>query len=296
MKLPNFLIVGAARSGTTSLYYYLQQHPHIGLPKLKEPKYFSSKFLKFPHKGIGDDKVDKYAIKTLDQYKKLFLNLDSYKRVGEASPDYLYYYEYTPLEIRKTLGDIPIIILLRDPTLRAFSAYCYLARDGREKLTFREALAAEEGRLNNNWDFIWGYKKAGLYYQQVKAYLDAFTNVRIILQEHLMNNTEKELKELYTFLGVDESFVANTAIKHNRSGRPSSRFARFILNRDSSISPYVRQFLKAHIPIIVLENISSRFLRRLDLSTDDEIYLRRYFQEDISKLERLIDRDLSHWK
>ena len=114
MVLPNFLIVGAAKAGTTALYYYLKQHKDIGFPKLKEPKYFSSSNLKFPHKWVGDSSVDKYAIRDWDKYIDLFINLKDYKRVGEASPDYLFYHNQTAPLIKEKLGDIPIIIICRN--------------------------------------------------------------------------------------------------------------------------------------------------------------------------------------
>ena len=137
--LPNFLIIGASKCVTTALYYYLKQHKDISFPTLKEPKYFSSIFQKFPHKGIGDESVDLYAIKSLKEYKKLFKKISNI-RVGEASPDTMYFYKDTIPKIKETLGDIPIIIMLREPVERAFSAYMYLRRDSREKLSFREAL------------------------------------------------------------------------------------------------------------------------------------------------------------
>ena len=151
--LPNFLIIGASKCGTTSLYYYLKQHPEISFSDLKEPKYFSSVNESFPHNGIGDKSVDKYAIKSLTEYKSLFADLHN-KRVGEASPDTLYFYDKTASLIKETLGDIPIIIMLRNPVKRAFSAFMYLKRDSREKLSFRDGLLAENRRLKDNWDFI----------------------------------------------------------------------------------------------------------------------------------------------
>ena len=141
--LPNFLIVGASKCGTTALYYYLKQHPEISFPDLKEPKYFSSINAKFPHEGIGDISVDKYAVRSFDEYSSLFSNIQNV-RVGEASPDTMYYYNKTVEEIKEKLGDIPIIIALRDPVRRGFSAYMYLKRDSREKLSFIDSLMEEE--------------------------------------------------------------------------------------------------------------------------------------------------------
>ncbi len=293
--LPNFLIVGSAKAGTTSLYYYLQQHPEISFPELKEPKYFSSLNLQFPHKGTGDSTVDKFAIKSFEEYKKLFNNLNT-KRIGEASPDYLYYYEKTPDEIYQKLGDIPIIIILRSPIKRAFSAYSYLTRDSRETLTFKEALEKEEYRQNNNYDFIWSYKRGGLYYEQVRAYKNRFTNVKVLLLEEFSKDPEKEMASIFEFLQVDTSFRVSTEVTHNVSGKPSNFIARFLLSRDNNVSQILRELLKKYVRREWLEKISSKFMIKEKILDTDANFLKDYYQEDIHKLEKLLDKDLSIWK
>ena len=113
MSLPNFVIAGAARCGTTSLYYYLKQHPDIGFPNKKEPKYFSSIGKIFPHNGPGDHTVDRMVIRDFEAYQRLFQGVSN-KRVGEASSDYLYHHCHSAAEMRSVLGDVPIILSLRN--------------------------------------------------------------------------------------------------------------------------------------------------------------------------------------
>lgn len=292
---PNFLIVGAAKAGTTALYYYLKQHCEIGFPELKEPKYFSSLNLSFPHKGPGDMSVDKYVIKKKRNYLNLFKNLNEFKRIGEASPDYLFYHKNTAPVIKEFLGDIPIVIVLRNPVKRAFSAYMYLKRDSRESLSFSDALDAEENRLANNWDFIWGYKKGGLYYEQVKTFINTFSNVKIIFQEDLKSNTNIILKEIYRFLDVDSEFQADVSIEHNPSGIPKNMFSKLILSRKNIFSSQFREFLKLVIPRKFLENIARRTLVKNKINIDDENLLKKYFREDIVNLEKLINKKISQW-
>ena len=293
--LPNFLIIGASKCGTTALYYYLKQHPEISFPELKEPKYFSSVGLKFPHKGIGDVSVDRYAVKNFENYQKLFTSIQNI-RVGEASPDTIYFYKETVKLIKEKLGDIPIIIMLREPIQRAFSAYMYLKRDSREQLTFRGGLDAEKQRISDNWDFIWAYKKCGLYSKQVKLFLDNFSNVKIILQEDLKNETEKILKETYSFLNVDDTFIADISIRHNESGIPNNFFSKFLLSRNNILSTVTRELMKKVIPRFLLEKVASKSLKKVIVSEEDVAYLKPYFYEDICNLEQLINRDLSDWK
>jgi len=155
IKLPNFLIVGAPKSGTTSLYYYLKEHPEIYMSKLKEPHFFSKECKNLPFRGPKDESLGstKYMNLTWEDYQNLFKGAITYKAVGEASADYLYYFKCSIKNIKKYLGNPKIIIILRNPIERAFSAYLHMLRDGREYLSFREALHMEEERKKNNWDF-----------------------------------------------------------------------------------------------------------------------------------------------
>tara|TARA_B100001758_G_scaffold105218_1_gene90113 strand:+ start:27977 stop:28861 length:885 start_codon:yes stop_codon:yes gene_type:complete len=293
--LPNFLIVGASKCGTTALYYYLKQHPEISFPDLKEPKYFSSINAKFPHEGIGDISVDKYAVRSFDEYSSLFSNIQNV-RVGEASPDTMYYYNKTVEEIKEKLGDIPIIIALRDPVRRAFSAYMYLKRDSREKLSFIDSLMEEEKRLSANWDFIWGYKSCGLYFDQVKKFKDNFTNVKIILQEELKNNTAAIIEEIYSFLNVDVNFKTDVSISHNISGIPNNLVSRFLLSRNNGLSTTIREIMKKLMPRNLLEKVTNRSLTKHKISAKEIEFLKPYFHDDICKLEKIIGKDLSSWK
>jgi len=124
-KLPNFLIVGAPKCGTTSLYYYLKQHPDIFMPTMKEPRFFLSETMNFPHQGIDDRRVDKMIIKNLDDYKKIYLEADQEKARGDASAGNLYFYKKVIPGIKAYLGDPKIIISLRNPLDRAFSNYTF---------------------------------------------------------------------------------------------------------------------------------------------------------------------------
>lgn len=293
--LPNFLIVGGARCGTTALYHFLKQHPKISFPKLKEPRYFSSLHQNFPHQGPGDYSIDKAIIKDYIEYKKLFSNIDN-ELVGEASPDYLYFYNSTAEEIYNHLGDIKIIIILRNPVNRAFSAYNHLVRDNREKISFQRALNKEEERMKMNYDFMWFYKDVGLYYNQVKTYRQIFSNVLTVFQENLKFRPEKTMKNIFHFLGVENYQGTDYSINYNTVGKPKNRFAKFILNRNNKVSYFFRESIKKTIPRNYLERISNRVIQKqkLDDNVKDELY--RYFHSDIEKLENLLGSNLDVWK
>jgi hypothetical protein len=139
VRLPNFLIVGASRCGTTSLYHYLKEHPNIFMSSIKEPSFILSQFSKVPKNGIGDDRQD--YIDNFDDYCRLFERAGDRKAIGEASSHNLYHYEKAIPTIRKFLGDPKIIIAIRNPVEKAYSAYTFLVSENREYLTFEEGLA-----------------------------------------------------------------------------------------------------------------------------------------------------------
>lgn len=292
---PNFLVVGAAKAGTTALYYYLKQHPEIGFPNLKEPKYFSSQALTFPHNGIGDKSVDKYAIKEWGEYVELFKDLKTKKFIGEASPDYLYYHQYTAPLIKKKLGDIPIIIMLRNPIKRAFSAYSYLKRDNRENLSFIDALRAEKHRIQNNWDFIWHYKKGSEYSAQISSFKSIFSSVHIIIFEDFICDPLVETNKILNFLGVSE-LTSLKNLKHNVSGIPNNFFAKNILRRDKYSSTILREIIKNVFPRSLLEKLSTLSMNKFEISEEEYSYLKGQLISDIKKTEKVLGQKIRKWE
>ncbi len=296
VKLPNFLIVGAAKAGTTSLYHYLEEHPEIFMSPLKEPKFITSNFLKFPFRGIGDDEVERKIIKDFNSYVTLFEDAKKEKAIGEASADNLYYFEQSPFFIKKFLGDVKIIIILRNPIDRAFSAYTHLVRDGREYLNFEEALQEEEKRKKENWEFIWFYKDVGFYYKQVKAYIENFSKVKIYLYEDLKDNQLELIKDIYKFLEVDDSFVpSNLRVKYNVSGVPKNKRLHYLLTKPNPIKKIIKPFIPQRIRRNLLNKIIQKNLLKPKMKLETKLYLKELYREDILKLQELIKRDLSHW-
>jgi len=217
--LPNFLIVGAAKAGTTSLHEYLAQHPEVHVSKMKEPQYFVH--------GLSP----KWAVRDVLRYSGLFEGADGSKAIGESSTAYLPC-EASPGLIHRTLGDVKIIIMLRNPSLRAFSMYGWMVREGFETAgTFREALELEEERVRSVEfrercpeylpDYL--YYRTGLYYDQVKRYLDEFPagQVRMFLFEDFVKAPLEICRQVFRFLGVDSSFEPEIEV-HNKGRIPYS--------------------------------------------------------------------------
>jgi hypothetical protein len=299
-KLPNFFIVGAAKSGTTSLYNYLIQHPDIYLSPLKEPKYLSSSANKFPHKGPGDIYVDNMVIKTWDEYLQLFAGVRNEKCIGEASADYLYFYKCVIPLIKIINAEAKIIIILRNPIERAFSAYKHLVRDGREMLSFEKALDIEEQRKKENYEFIWFYKDVGFYYNQVKAYLEAFgiTRVRVYLFDDFSKKPFDIINDIFKFLEVNKDFIPDMSPKYNVSEVPRIKFLqRFLMNYNHPIKKLSRPILLKTIGKENTERLVNYFKKKNKkiINPKTREYLAQLYRDDILKLQDLIKRDLSKW-
>jgi len=295
MNYPNFIIAGVARCGTTSLYHYLNQHPDIAFSSIKEPKYFSSKNLLLPHNGIADATVDSKVILEQSDYINLFKHVKDETAIGEASSDYLFYYNQTADEIFNELGDIPIIISIRNPIERAYSAYNNLIRDNREKHTFYSALNREEERLRNNWDWMWAYKKGGLYYEGISYFKSKFSNVKVILFEDLIEKPNEILNELFDFLEVKKDVVIDTSTSYSHSGKPKNRASQVLADRNNKIIYSLRNATIKVLPRKFLETLAEKMFEKNDIGDKESIYLKEYFKNDILKTAQLINRDLSHW-
>jgi hypothetical protein len=300
-NLPNFLIVGAAKSGTSSLQYYLTQHPNIYMPtydshgkNIKEPMFLVKNNVKERvHRGIW----------TLEQYSTLFESVTEEKAIGEATVFYLNFYEEAIPNIKNILGlDTKIIIILRNPIDRAYSAYYHTKRNNiKENLSFEDALIMEENRYKNNKNItpMVLYKSMGNYYEMVKAYLNNFDNVKIIWFEDLETNPERVLRGIFSFLGVDENIEIDFTIKKNLGGWnwKSNSIKSLYLNK-GPLKNICKKIFKASplLEKIVKEKVFENNKEIIPpMKTETRKYLIEYFSKDIQSLATLTNKDLSHW-
>lgn len=216
--LPDFIIIGAQKAGTSSLYAYLSQHPQI-VPSLVKEVYFFD--------GGLNPNVDNFKLGQA-WYRIHFplqRRLGKKKKTFEASPLYL----FNPLAPQRIAGLIPqvkLIALLRNPTERAISHYFHAQRAGLEPLPIMEALQAEEERLRpliaredykNDTYIRHSYKSRGLYYDQISNYLRYFPgeNILILNSEKLFTEPEHTLRRVYEFVGVDPNFLVKDLSPRN---------------------------------------------------------------------------------
>ena len=292
---PNFIIAGVARCGTTSLFHYLNQHPEIGMSNVKEPKYFSSLDLILPQKGVGDDTVFSKVVTSEIAYDKLFAGLESFKTMGEGSSDCFYYHKTVIPRIKEKLGDVQIIVCLRNPVERAFSAYNNLVRDSREQLGFSDGLDAEEERIAKDWDWMWHYKKGGLYAEALEHFQKEFTNVKVVFFDDLDSKPQNVLNELFLFLGVKTDVLIDVSTRYSHSGKPKSKIVSLLTSRKNPLIFRAREITLKLIPRKYLEKIASKLFKKDPIDSKLHLELKSFFKEDILKLQRLVNRDLKNW-
>jgi hypothetical protein len=191
MALPTFFIIGAAKSGTTSLHYYLDQHPQIQMSVSKEPNFFSG-----PENGIP---YPWGRVSRLEEYEQLFDPAVGVR--GEASTGYASHprRQGVPERIKALVPDAKFIYLVRDPIARTMSQYQHRVATEGERRSLQEAL----GDLSDPYSLC---ICPSLYASQLDLYLRHFTRERMLVidQAELLADRRSTLRQIFTFLSVDD--------------------------------------------------------------------------------------------
>lgn len=296
--MPNFLIIGAAKAGTTSLYAWLKQHPQIYMVPVKETNFFAfeGEKLDFAEGSINQNYLAGFKT-NIESYLQQFQGVSQEIAIGEASPTYLYY-PRTSERIRHYIPNIKLIAILRNPVERAYSMFLHHRREGIEPFSnFAQALEAEETRIRHNWWWGFYYVQGGFYYTQLKRYFNKFdkSQIKIYLYQNLKANPNELLQDMFEFIGVDSSFVPDMDTKYNITGIPKNQFWHQLLSQPN----FIKAALKPLVPKTFGQRITTSLRNRnlvkpkLPLSLQKEL-LQIYLQ-DILKLQDLIEQDLSSW-
>lgn len=305
MTMPNFLVIGAAKSGTTALYKYLGQHPEIYMSPYKEPHFFAFEGESLDFRGPRDRAMMRYmTVNDPDKYRALFNGATTEKAIGEASPMYLYL-PGTAERIKRHIPDAKLIVVLRNPADRAYSNFLHMVRDDREQQAeFSDALDDEERRIAENWYASWHYKRMGFYYEQLKHYYEIFdrAQIKVYLHEDLNFDTVDTLQDVFRSLGVDDSFVPDVSVRYNESGAHKSESLKnihiYLLKPKllkSAVKPLIPLRLRRSVISSVVGGIREKNLVKPSCSEETRKRLIEDYREDILRLEDLIGRDLSSW-
>lgn len=283
MYKPNFFIVGMPRSGTTSMYTYLKQHPDIYLAVYKEPNFFS-KDLTQSHYNVQDPAV----------YDSLFTLAGDKKRVGEGSVWYLTS-KIAAVEIKKFNPTAKIIIMLRNPIDMIYSLHGLYVRTKNEDIAdFQQALEMQTQRMKgfsipSTCYFPEGlfYTEVARYHDKIKRFTDVFTrnNIHVILFDDFVPNTALCYRDTLDFLEVDANFQAEF-----EPGKAAKIIQPMVLQQIRHSHPEIKKKLSTKLGLEAHKGPP-----RAPLPPGLRSHLQSLFQTDIEKTSQLIGKDLTHW-
>lgn len=297
LNAPDFLIVGAAKSGTTSLAFFLKQHPQVAMPR-KEPGFFS--FYNRPEEEIPAGIRDRQIYK-LDDYINLYKTVSATKKICDSSVAYLTHYKHTIENIKSLYGnrsnDIKFVIILRQPIERAFSHYLMFVKNQLEDLPFEEAIKPENVALRIHEQSGYDYLGNSMYYERVKAFVENFPQVKIYLTEDLKKSNL--LEDFLDYLELEKGHKINTQVKLNPSGIPKNGSMIKALHGRNKVKQAMKRLLPDKLQYYLIASKSAlmeRSIERVELDKDLKVQLtQKHFLQDIEQLQNLLQRDLSHW-
>lgn len=308
MTLPNFLIIGAPRSGTSSLFYYLKQHPQVFASPIKEPAFFIFDGMTFYADQRDYDIYrivdwDNRAIVTeLPDYEALFHNVTTETAIGEASTAYLNNHR-APDRIMHYLSDVKLIAILRDPAERAYSAYMMDVLNGLDDLRLSEIATgyqthSRKGRVIPGQRQFLFYINAGFYYRGITRYLQRFdrSQICVLFFDDFRRDPESTISKVCQFLGVDTTFRVNTEQRHNIGRYPRIRRWHSMAVSQNPFRSRLRKLLPSELrhrlsKALVQSNLS----QPPTMNSDLRALLIDIFRVDILQLQDLLERDLDHW-
>ena len=283
-SLPNFLVIGAAKSGTSSLHACLARHPQIYMSSKKELRYF------VPREQLG-----RYDLGP-NWYRS---NFPTTLRVrGESSPQYSVFPKVSgiPERIKATLGSAKLIYILRDPVERILSDFLQIVDEYYPAPDFPDFLST----LRDRESYFYS-----LYFLQLSQYLQVFPrqNILVLISERFSSNPRLILRTIFEFLSVDEAF-STAEFDRRYNVRHSSRYVAPWFNS------YAPEFLKAQLRDPVLRSkiwrlyrlvhwasrVGGRTIIKPQLTVSDDFYLQALLREDVSKLRTFLADPIPEWR
>ncbi len=294
---PNFIVIGPPKCASSSLNFYLGQHPEIFTAKIKETRFFSL-----------------YYEKGMDYYSKYFDEAGNAKAIGEATPSYSFL-PFAADRIKENLPGVKLILCFRNPLDRTFSSWLMQKGMGKELLPMREAieinlkqmgyitLEGEEGA--KTWKQSTGnfsadetrlrtYIQGGMFAAILKSYYKRFqpSQVKIIFLDDLKKDFDGTMSSLFKFLGVNDKFIVpNKEIVNFHFDRKASKVTNKLFGIKGT------RFLIDLTPKFIKDKLKKSWKTKepLKLEMDERLYLWEIFKDDIAELEQILGRDFSHW-
>ena len=301
-KIPNFLIGGPPKCASTSLNFYLKQHPEIYMSPVKQTRFFS----------VYYDKGFDYYINTY------FSGVTNEKMVGEATPTY-FLLPFVPARIKAFNPGMKIIFCLRNPVERTFSGWSMRANNGTEHLSFieslkenlkqRETVKFESDKDSAEWaaDMMRGdrleetgfrtYLEGSLYATNLRHYLKHFpqSQIKVIFLDNLQKDLHGTLKEVFTFLGVDPNFQIQNTEQKNTYKKSKFKFLEPVLGKNKPLSKMLSNVMPKSMKKKILDTMYVEGSKK-KLTPEDRKFAYSILKDEIADLEKMLNVDLSHWK
>jgi hypothetical protein len=285
MTLPTFFIIGAAKAGTTSLHYYLDQHPEVQMSLNKEPNFFS-----------GPENGNPYPlgrISRLEDYERLFD--PSFAVRGEASVCYTHHprREGTPERIKELVPDAKFVYVVRDPIERSVSQYKYRVALEGERRSLAEAL----GDLSDPYSHC---ICPSLYASQLDRYLSHFPQERLMVVDHadLLGDRRSALREIFAFLAVDESVDASQFNEELNTSREHRVYPQAYARLRGPVLPAPLRWIPRGVRRPLRQAVERALWPPLETATlDDELRarLQERFAGEVARLRALTGKQFPTW-
>lgn len=298
MTSPNFLIIGAAKSGTTTLYNSLKQHPEVYLSPLKEPHFFSHGLS--GSTGIAVERYGKFQspITSLEAYRALFESAPDKTAIGEASTSYLIHPD-AARRIKEHLPDVKLLAILRNPVDRAYSAFLMKCRIQKKDMSNSQKLLDD---FREEVKAAYGENNTGLYCRKIQGYLEHFSRDQLKVFEFrdFQDNFDEIMKDAFTFLGIDSEVSVEKPKVRNKGGVPKNSL---VFNSVERIRGGFNATVRPFIPDALVEQIYDAYTKVRNTTLDKppgippEIKenLLVFYQDDILRLQDTLGQDFSMW-
>ena len=302
-KLPDFLIIGAGKSGTTSINNYIKQHPEIFIPEKKEPNFFAYETIE--RNSILEDKdLCKHydnSITNIEDYINLFKDAKEGLIKGETSNIYMYNKD-APLRIKYYIPTAKFIAIFRNPVDRLISRYLHLCRENLNKGINFDDIFNKNSIWWNRPDLI----QEGFYHKNLSNFMRYFDRHQflLLLYDDLIDDQAGVLKKIFEFLDVNPKYKPNTTIAYNKSGLIRNKFIHPFIDGKSIIHRTLKKifpstYKKAKKSIWIQQlfySLKSKNLYKPQIDADLRMkILNSIYKDDILAFQDIIKRDLTHW-
>lgn len=309
-KSPNFFVIGVVKGGTTSMYHYLNQHPEVYLPPIKETNHFSAKDISKQDflPGYAQDvsiNLDKYIKSGMKEiihiahvnedthYEGIFSKVNDEKAIGEISNSYMIcpsaaqaIYDFNP--------NAKILVILRNPIRRAWSQFLMNLREAKsEAADFIKELQEDHSQNPKGWGVNHQYLELGKYAGQLKRYFELFgrDNVLPLFFEDYKSQPENVLSEICDFLEIDSKFEFDFSENSNSAALPRNPGLNRILVKSGILTT-----AKKLTPKPLRQKLASALYSDKNmptLSDEDSDWLRNYYTDEVKSLSDLLNVDAS---